>query len=1632
MAGSSKANNRKPYNGDRRALVLAFDVGTTFSGVSYAFLDPGEVPKIHGVTRYPGQEHVTGNTKIPSLLYYDRSGKVIAAGAEAENGQIAAEAEDYGWYKVELFKLRLRPRRMQLDMNGMRLSPLPPGKSSEDVFGDFLAYLFNCTRKFIEDTHANGANLWLAVERDIHFVLSHPNGWEGAQQSRMRRAAISGGLIPNTDEGKARIRFVTEGEASMHACILSGLAHDVLASGNGFVVADAGGGTLDVSSYILRGTHPLQIEEVAPPDCVFSGAVFVSRRCRVFLEEKLRTSKYGEPDILDHITKRFDETTKRLFRDKKEPQYIQFGSPLDKDSRVGIRSGQLKLLGTEVADLFEPSIQAAVASIRRQIELSRGAVKAVWLVGGFAASPWLFSQLQQRLLPLGVTVNRPDSQTSKAVADGAIGFFCDHHVSARMSRYMYGVEYLREIDVNDQEHVTRAGRQLQLPSGPKYLPDAFDCILAKNVRVKESSVFSRKYYTEVTKPSTLSVFEIEIWCYRGGETIPKWIDRNSDQFGSLCFVRADLSKLSNSAEPKKGANGQTYWTVVFSIEIHFGLTEFKARMKWNEDGKVRYGPATIVYNEKGVRSDEDDAHSVAGGDDNIPVSPRRPYGSLLGRSTSTRGSRHRERDRDRGMHREPSHQAHAPSLSGTGISRSMSGQTDATSVETVTREPSPPPASAPPVASSISSSMRGKSRSRGLGSVAPSVHEPEPETALERELEPSMHSRAPSMHSRAPSVSAPMSMHSRAPSTVVPASPSIHSRAPSVAAPPSMHSRAPSVAQAPSVHSRAPSMAPAPSAPHSRSPSAASATPPAVSRAPSAAQVPSAVPSRAPSASAAAAAVTSSPIPSRAPSSSGRPSMSRAPSTGSRVPSVMRQNSARSGYGSRAPSQMASLDEGDLYAPTEPDISGSAADYFNGAPADGLDATRTRSRSISPAPPHPAEHAAAEEPPQPLSKRGSWEVPSVSVLPPIEEKKDEKGWGWGSMFGSRGLPADAGAPGDVPLATFENSEEPFIPPPPGGTSWDDPIEDPSAPGAWEVIPPAAESSAPVEAPAPPEPEVAAPPISKTSSSRSGKNKKQPKGILKNGSASAKAAEAEAQAKAKAEAEAREREAAEAYARAEAEAQEAARQQAEAEERARWEAEQARLQAEAEEQARWEAEQARLQAEAEEQARLQAEAEERAREEERLEAQRRAQEEEARQRAEKENKKRTKAEAARIAAEKEAQEKAEAEAEAEARAKAEEEAAAATAAAEAEAKARAAAEAAEAEAKAKAEAEAAEAAAAAAAAEAEAEAKRKEEEETAAKAKADAEAAEAAAEAEAEVNAADGVAGEFGAAEPAPSATPSAPPVDEETVRLEAAVEKAEKDVEKAEEDFNAAEVKLSKVPKPKPKKGKKVTPGMAEKAAEREVDRTRGLLDAARDKLEKAKAALAAHAPKDAPPEASANPQAENALEEPAKDPEPEVSQEPEFAPSQPAGKGKKKKKGKQTTLELDDDNDDKKMDELAHPISKVSSTASGKGKKNNFSFAEFGGDDEENKEEEFAPPAGGKGKSIFDFSTFGGGDEEQKDDDAEGEKEDGGGIKEGLFSGGWGNTGGGGGGGNSWGFGFGNISKPGSKPTSTGGDAWF
>lgn len=184
------------------------------------------------------------------------------------------------------FKLHLRPDHLDSEeVNKRDLPPLPQGKTVMQVFADFLRYLYTCTKTFIIDTHASGESIWNSLKDQIDFVLAHPNGWEGLQQSKMREAAILAALVPDTLAGRARIHFVTEGEASLHYCVQSGLTSETIEvrvrgrpwellpdatysqAGHSVMVIDAGGGTVDISSYSFTSTTPLAVEEIASADC---------------------------------------------------------------------------------------------------------------------------------------------------------------------------------------------------------------------------------------------------------------------------------------------------------------------------------------------------------------------------------------------------------------------------------------------------------------------------------------------------------------------------------------------------------------------------------------------------------------------------------------------------------------------------------------------------------------------------------------------------------------------------------------------------------------------------------------------------------------------------------------------------------------------------------------------------------------------------------------------------------------------------------------------------------------------------------------------------------------------------------------------------------------------------------------------------------------------------------------------------------------------------------------------------------------------------------------------------------------------------------------------------------------------
>ncbi|PPR02811.1 hypothetical protein CVT26_009597 [Gymnopilus dilepis] len=579
-----------PYQGRKRKLVIAFDVGTTYSGISFVILDPGQVPEIKGVTKFPAQEHVSGASKIPTVMYYDRAGKVRAAGAEASVEGIFETAEEEQWIKTEWWKLHLRSKYGAGRHLSSAIPALPLNKTIVEIFADFLKYLFECLSTYIKSTYPNGDALWKSLSGDIDFVLSHPNGWEGSEQTQMRKAAVVAGLIPDTTAGHARLSFVTEGEASLHFAIHNGLPKGVLQNGEGVVIVDAGGGTVDISSY-RKNPQTKAFEEIASPQSYFHGSVFVTVHAEAFLENFLSGSPFAED--LDHIVRTFDKTTKLRFKSADEMQFIKFGSTRDNDPAHNIRFGQLKLPGSEVAHFFQPSVDCIVSAVLEQKKASSHPISHVILVGGFAQSPWLYDRVQSSLTPSGIATFVPEGHVNKAVSHGTISFYLDHFVQSRISKFTYGTMLEVPYNPNDLEHQRRLDKVYTTPAGEKRVPRGFDVILPKGTQVSESSEF-RKTYTWISDSKQAFKFMDSIWCYRGSLANPKWKDEDTENYSKVCYIEVDLSHVKLD----KQRNVQTkkkFYTVQYSIVLLFGMTELKAQIAWTENGVEKRSPAKIIY-----------------------------------------------------------------------------------------------------------------------------------------------------------------------------------------------------------------------------------------------------------------------------------------------------------------------------------------------------------------------------------------------------------------------------------------------------------------------------------------------------------------------------------------------------------------------------------------------------------------------------------------------------------------------------------------------------------------------------------------------------------------------------------------------------------------------------------------------------------------------------------------------------------------------------------------------------------------------------------------------------------------------------------------------------------------------------
>ncbi|KAJ3524264.1 hypothetical protein NMY22_g11074 [Coprinellus aureogranulatus] len=409
---------RHAYTGSRKRLVIAFDVGTMSSGISYSILEPGQMPTIYPVTGFPSHEYAGDDIKVPTVIYYDNQGRPCAIGAETLKEGFEVDAAENGFTRIEWFRLHLFPSLRlsgRTPLSRIAAPPLPPGKTAVKVLSDYMRYLLHRAESHIRRIH--GQELWSTVEENCVLVLTHPSAWGEEQYRQMRRAAVLAGWVLDTSEGHASIIFVKESEASLEFCLRSRLQEDGLEGG--IVIADLGGTTIDSTTF-ARGADG-KFVELATSTSHFQGAALATARFRHYVEGLLSGTRFSED--VDAIVNCFDEHTKHRFASEVEDYHIQFGADSASELALNIWEGQLTLPGREIAKCFEPSITCIINAIQAQIVAARAEIKWVCFVGGLAASNWVYRRVREQVEALEISVFRPHTHVNNAVSSGAVSHY---------------------------------------------------------------------------------------------------------------------------------------------------------------------------------------------------------------------------------------------------------------------------------------------------------------------------------------------------------------------------------------------------------------------------------------------------------------------------------------------------------------------------------------------------------------------------------------------------------------------------------------------------------------------------------------------------------------------------------------------------------------------------------------------------------------------------------------------------------------------------------------------------------------------------------------------------------------------------------------------------------------------------------------------------------------------------------------------------------------------------------------------------------------------------------------------------------------------------------------------------------
>jgi molecular chaperone DnaK (HSP70) len=520
--GPVSSKERAPANIE---WVVGLDFGTTYSGFAYAKASDPE--HIHVYYDWPSRNSEKPYCKTLTGIYYTegKQGKLQCAtwGHHARSDSVLSTAK--GVY-LSKFKLLLKK-----DLNDPFLaSSVPPPLTVNTIITDYLRRIGELALTVIKNHEGD-----VSFNRDaVQWCVTVPSIWDESAKQQMKACMVNAGLVSG-DGGIESVKVVLEPEAASFHChqILRQKHKDLsLHVKDKILVADVGGGTVDIVVQELIGSgNDYKVQELTESSGGLCGGTFVDESFMRFLYRKIgcldEFLRSGVPSYRTRLLKDWEEikcgfghemvsnkdTKEITLHNKLASKWEAYEAERGYPPRESY--GEIELTQQDLKSIFDPVVDEIVELIAAQL-MQVEDIKVMFVVGGFAGSPYLMQRIRKRFSREVKHIVSPPNPGS-AIIQGSVALALNPDaVVARILKKTYGTSVTLPFEKGvDPSEFLKVGED----DGVEWCRNRFDSFVKKGARI-EVNKFVTKEYVPHTRGQAQMMFDL----YSSNEQEPRYTE----------------------------------------------------------------------------------------------------------------------------------------------------------------------------------------------------------------------------------------------------------------------------------------------------------------------------------------------------------------------------------------------------------------------------------------------------------------------------------------------------------------------------------------------------------------------------------------------------------------------------------------------------------------------------------------------------------------------------------------------------------------------------------------------------------------------------------------------------------------------------------------------------------------------------------------------------------------------------------------------------------------------------------------------------------------------------------------------------------------------------------------------------